>query len=706
MDSLATTGVAAVRGSFASHGHGVTIYTIGATSFLREISNGRPYGEAHRIATNETRFHWFQEKDYDSAVIFEVSTQLVGDPLLKLPIPIGSGCANAPAFIAGKGPSSLDPQGMPWVRGARKDGLVMNGVLDFRPFTPNSTGGGDYFYGNTLAAGNLRVVAPDTVDEIAVGKGPHPAPGGADSLVKVFDYDGTLRSYFYAFSTQTEYGVNVAVGNVVNDAGPQDIVVGKGPGSSFGPAFRVFSYSTGAAAWTGTASMDAFSLGTFYGVNVATGDVTGSELDEIITGKGPGTNYTSSVRVWNGAGLSPTELTAFRTDAFGLQQTWGVNVGSGDFDNDGKSELVVGKGPGDTAGGTGMDHEIRVLRWNTSMPSQWQQRLALTDPMGLSFWILTQPGLRAGARGIGYEGDASGGDELLVSLGPVQYDTTEPFPLEKPPDFRGSRVTGWDVDTSSGTWTASKILDAVMYPEHEYPVVPAVKGVTLARFSSVGIDNPLGLNGGLEQQGEERPVWPDKHGKEIAREIATGLSGAADGLFRDPEAKAQILASLRSIEEQLRRNATGAALLAIAQLELELALKVRNARTKADVTELLEMLRKSVLQQVANRPPVPVVIPSSVYRTSPATTVRVPLTASMSTDPDSTPGTRDNIRRYRWYDDTSGEVVGWGETVNVDVTHDGGGSPSVFTFTLEVEDTYGARSYATTMVTLVPEEGR
>lgn len=81
--------------------------------------------------------------------------------------------------------------------------------------------------------------------------------------------------------------------------------------------------------------------------------------------------------------------------------------------------------------------------------------------------------------------------------------------------------------------------------------------------------------------------------------------------------------------------------------------------------------------------------------------MRVPLDASRSEDPDSTPGTRDNIRHYRWYEDGSGRLVATGEVAIAEVRHRGEGTVT-YTFTLEVVDAYGAKSFASTAVNLVP----
>jgi len=213
-------------------------------------------------------------------------------------------------------------------------------VVAFFAFTPTFTGG-------------VRVAVADingdgTTDIIAAA-----GPGGGPQVIVV---DGTklnqlqpngqianaaLLSSFYAFTPTFTGGVRVAVGDVNGD-GVLDIITGAGPGG--GPQVTVFN------------GVNLTSLQNFYafpafftgGVFVASGDVNGDQLADVIVGAGAGGG--PQVNIYNGAG-NGTLLSSFFdprlggvTDVLLGLSAPGVRVAT--TVAQGKTEILTGAGAG------------------------------------------------------------------------------------------------------------------------------------------------------------------------------------------------------------------------------------------------------------------------------------------------------------------------------------------------------------------------
>jgi hypothetical protein len=167
-----------------------------------------------------------------------------------------------------------------------------------------------------------------TTRYIATGTGP-----GGGPLVNVYNMNGTLKFSFFAYPKNFTGGVRVATGDVNGD-GVEDIITAPGPGSV--ADIKVFDGATGGLIREFLAYSPAF-LGGAY---VAAGDVNGDGFADIITGAGAGGG--PDVRVFDGqTGPLIQEFFAY-TAAF----AGGVTVAAGDVNGDGFADIITGAGPG------------------------------------------------------------------------------------------------------------------------------------------------------------------------------------------------------------------------------------------------------------------------------------------------------------------------------------------------------------------------
>jgi hypothetical protein len=207
------------------------------------------------------------------------------------------------------------------------------------------TGDGNYL----PSTGDVKQVVDSPVfptDYFAVG-----SDAGVPTQVSIFDAHGTLLGSFNPFAgTGFTGGVRVATGDVNGDGIP-DLIVGSGPGG-----VTIVLVYDGAALLakpispTPMLSFTPYGPGFAGGVFVAVGNLDGGTTGEIITGAdaggGPQVNIYSAAQIQSGNLTTPA--VAFFAYPFGngVFFTGGVRVAAADLNGDGKADLITAAGPG------------------------------------------------------------------------------------------------------------------------------------------------------------------------------------------------------------------------------------------------------------------------------------------------------------------------------------------------------------------------
>lgn len=163
----------------------------------------------------------------------------------------------------------------------------------------------------------------DGTDELIVSSGALETP-----TVSVLRLDGSLIGSFAPYDEHMTHGVTVAVGDTDGDGG-QEIVTGTMVGG--GPHIRVFD-SYGQLKSQFFAYAESFS----GGVNVATADINGDGVDEIVTAAG--LTGGPHIRLFHHDGSVVSEFFAFD-----IMDRAGTTVTRVDEDHDGRDELVVAR---------------------------------------------------------------------------------------------------------------------------------------------------------------------------------------------------------------------------------------------------------------------------------------------------------------------------------------------------------------------------
>ncbi len=159
------------------------------------------------------------------------------------------------------------------------------------------------------------------------------ADAGALPHVRVFNANGSLRFEFFAYAASFRGGVRVATGDVTGDGIP-DLITGAGPGA--GPHVKVFSGANASE----VRSFFAFAPNFLGGVFVDAGDVTGDSRADIVVGADAGA--FPHVAVFDAV----TQALVRSFFAFDAGFRGGVRVAAGDVNNDGRADIIAAAGPG------------------------------------------------------------------------------------------------------------------------------------------------------------------------------------------------------------------------------------------------------------------------------------------------------------------------------------------------------------------------
>jgi len=218
------------------------------------------------------------------------------------------------------------PENKPYVRVFDENGLQMG--EDFLAY--NLSG-----YGAEVAGGDLL----EGLDE-AILTGPGPGSGYGPN-VRGFEIDGDPAPglNFIAYGVR-QYGVNVGIGQIDRTDAAGEILTGPGPGEMFGPHVRVWKYDGEKVTALGSGF---FAYGVRkYGVRISSADIDGDGVDEILTGPGPGPMFGAHVKCWKYESGAIHQIAGFMAYSTGK---YGVEIGGGDVDGNGRDEILTGPGP-------------------------------------------------------------------------------------------------------------------------------------------------------------------------------------------------------------------------------------------------------------------------------------------------------------------------------------------------------------------------
>jgi surface-anchored protein len=191
-----------------------------------------------------------------------------------------------------------------------------------------------YLGGVVTAVGNISGgESPDVVTAPAIG-----APGPHITVRNMGDL--SVVASFYAYAREFQGGTVIASGDVDGD-GYGDVIVGTKSGGSHVAVFSGYELSLGntvtIASW--------FAFDNWKGgVRITADDLDGDGNAEVVAACGVGARPHVTVWKWSGAGKTMGIVSSYYAYDGGFKG--GVNLGTGDWDNNGIADVITGSGIG------------------------------------------------------------------------------------------------------------------------------------------------------------------------------------------------------------------------------------------------------------------------------------------------------------------------------------------------------------------------
>lgn len=208
------------------------------------------------------------------------------------------------------------------------------------PVSTSFTGGNDVVLRitNIQPASSIQPTGPAPVRKLFASG----ADAGGGPLVNVnFDNGSTMD--FFAYDPQFAGGVRVAIGDFNGDGTP-DLVTAAGPGG--GPHVSVWTITPNVGYPRFQVGFYAFEPNFTGGLSLATGDINGDNIDDIIVGAGAGGG--PRVAAFAGAANFQIDANVRIADFFAYSPTFtgGINVAAGDRNGDNVADIITGAGFG------------------------------------------------------------------------------------------------------------------------------------------------------------------------------------------------------------------------------------------------------------------------------------------------------------------------------------------------------------------------